>query len=62
VKVEISLERFRGFNVMDRLSVQCLSTPEILFQNEIDLFVKPKGRDVNTGTIKTKDLPHGDLG
>jgi len=27
-----------------------LSTPEILFQNDIDLFVKPKGRNVNPST------------
>ena len=33
---------------MGRVSVQCVSTPEILFQNQITLFVKPKGRDVNT--------------
>jgi hypothetical protein len=50
VKVEISLERFRGFNVRGKLSVQCLSIPEILFQNEINLFVKPKGLDVNPST------------
>ena len=62
MKVEISLERFRRFNVMGRLSVQCLSTPEILFQNDINLFVKPEGQDVNTGTIKAEDLPHGDRG
>jgi hypothetical protein len=39
-----------------------LSTPEILFQNDINVFVKPKGRNVNTGTIKAENLPHGELG
>jgi hypothetical protein len=34
---------------MGKFSVQCLSIPEILFQNEISLLIKPKGRDVNTG-------------
>jgi len=39
-----------------------LSTPEILFQNDIKLFIKPKGQDVNTGTIKPENLPHGEPG
>jgi hypothetical protein len=52
VEVEIGLERLQGFTAMGRFSVQCSSTPELLFQNDTNLLVKPKGRDVNTRTIR----------
>jgi len=33
-----------------------LSTPEILFQNDIDILVKPKGRNVNPSTPRPEVL------
>jgi hypothetical protein len=41
---------------MGKLSVQVLSTSEILLQNGMTLFVKPKGRDVNPSTPRAEGL------